>query len=206
MTRAFVKPGIPVGAVFVLAALCSGCASRRTYAKQEFVLEATRPASPARQPHEVVLAVRDFTVNPVYEGRGLIYRRSESKYEADFYNEFLVAPHVLLSSQTRNWLSRSGMFKTVLDPGSLVEPTHVLEGNVLALYGNFRDRDLPQAVIQIRIFLIAGTRSQPKVIFTRDYQASQEAQARTPDALVTAFDECLVQILSALEEDVGKAL
>jgi cholesterol transport system auxiliary component len=206
MTRAFLKPSVSVGAVLLLAALGSGCASRRTYAKQEFVLEATRPASPARQPREVILAVRDFTINPVYEGRGFIYRKNESKYEADFYNEFLIAPHALLASQTRNWLYRSGLFKTVLEPGSLVEPTHVLEGNVMVLQGDFRDRKPPQAVIQIRIFLVAGTRTQPQVVFTRDYQAVREAEAPTGDALAAAFDQCLVQILSALEEDLGKAL
>lgn len=206
MTRAFLKPGISVGAAFLLAVLCSGCMGRRSYAKQEFVLEATRSASPAPPPHEVLLAVRDFTVNPVYEGRSLIYRKGESQYESDFYNEFLITPHVLLANQTRNWLYRSGRFKTVLESGSLVEPTHILEGNVLVLHGDFRGRDLPQAVMQIRIFLIAGTQTQPQIVFTRDYQASREAQARTADALVAAFDQCLVQILSALEEDLGKVL
>jgi cholesterol transport system auxiliary component len=206
MTRAFVRPGIFVRVALVLAALCSGCVSRHSYAKHRFVLEATRPAPPARQPHDVVLAVRDFAIDPVYEGRGLIYRKGESEYESDFYNEFVIAPHVLLSGQTRNWLSRSGLFRTVLEPGSLVEPTHVLEGNVLTLYGDFRNRNLPRAVMQIRIFLIGGTRAQPQVVFTRDYQASHEAQAPTAGALVAAFDHCLEQILSALEEDFGKAL
>ena len=60
--------------------------------------------------------------------------------------------------------------------------------------------------MQIRIFLIGGTQAQPEVVFTRDYQASQEAQAPTAGALVAAFDRCLEQVLSALEEDLGKVL
>ena len=206
MTRAFVKPCICVSVALLLAALCSGCASRSSSVKHQFVLEAARPAQPARQPHDVVLAVRGFTIDPVYEGRGLIYRKGESEYESDFYNEFLVAPQVLLGGQTRNWLSRSGMFRTVLEPGSLVGPTHILEGNVLALYGDFRSRNLPQAVMQIRIFLVTSKGSQPEIVFTRDYQASQEAQAPTAGALVAAFDRCLEQVLSALEEDLDKVL
>ncbi len=206
MTRALERPDIFVRVALLLAVLCSGCAGRRPSAKHQFVLAATRPAPPARQPHDVTLAVRDFTIDPVYEGRGLIYRKSESEYESDFYNEFVIAPQALLASQTRNWLSRSGMFRTVLEPGSLVEPTHILESTVLALYGDFRDRNLPRAVMEIRIFLIAGTRAQPQVVFTRDYQASHEAQAPTGGALVAAFDRCLEQILSALEEDLGQVL
>jgi len=206
MTRAFVKPCIYVTVAFLSAALYSGCATRSSSAKHQFVLEAARPAQPARQPHDVVLAVRGFTSDPVYEGKGLVYRKGESEYESDFYNEFLVAPQVLLSSQTRHWLSQSGMFRTVLEPGSLIEPTHILEGNVLVLHGDFRSQDLPQAVMQIRIFLVARKGSQLEIVFTRDYQASHEAQAPTANALVAAFDRCLEQILSALEKDLEKVL
>ena len=38
------------------------------------------------------LAVRGFTLDPVYDCRGLMYRKGESEYESDFYHEFLVAP------------------------------------------------------------------------------------------------------------------
>ena len=206
MTRAFVTPRFYVSMALLLAGLCAGCAGGRSYTKHQFVLEAARPAQPARPPHDVALTVRDFTIDPAYEGRGLVYRKGESEYESDFYHEFLIAPPALLSSQTRNWLYRSGLFKTVLEPGSLVEPTHLLEGTVLVLYGDFRDQKTPRAVIQIRFFLITGTRAQPQVVFTRDYQASREAQAPTADALVAAFDRCLEQILSALEDDLAKAL
>ncbi len=206
MTKAFVKPGIPVRVALLLAGLCAGCAGGRSYTKHQFVLAAARPAQPARPPHDVALTVRDFTIEPVYEGRGLVYRKGESEYESDFYNEFLIAPQILVSSQTRAWLSRSGVFGTVLEPGSLVGPTHILEGSVLVLYGDFRGGKLPQAVMEIRIFLIAGTQARPEVVFTRDYQVSHPAQAPTADALVTAFDRCLEQILSALEQDLEKAL
>jgi ABC-type uncharacterized transport system auxiliary subunit len=206
MTRAFLKPSIYVSMAILLVALCSGCVSRRSYTKRQFVLEVARPAQPAGQRHDVVLAVRGFTIDPAYDSRGLLYRKGESEYESDFYNEFLIAPETLLCSQTRNWLAQSGMFKTVLEPGSLIEPTHILEGNTLALYGDFRGQGLPQAVMQIRVFLVANRRSQPEVVFTRDYRASHEAEARTADALVTALDRCLEQILSALEQDLEKAL
>ncbi len=206
MKETFVTPGICVKVAVLLALLCSGCASRRSAAKQQFALEATRPPSQVQPLHDAVLAVREFTIDPLYAGRGLVYRKSESQYESDFYNEFVIAPEALLTSQARQWLSRSGLFQTVLEPGSLVGPTHILESTVLALYGDFRDRNQPQAVLQIRIFLITGTGAQPQVVFTRDYQASHEAEAPTAAALVAAFDRDLEQILSALETDLGQAL
>lgn len=69
-----------------------------------------------------------------------------------------------------------------------------------------RDRNLPQAVMQVRFFLIAIRSSPPLIVLTRDYQATQEAQAPTADTLVASLDRCLEQILSALEENSGKVL
>jgi hypothetical protein len=145
-------------------------------------------------------------VDPTYDSRGLLYRKDESEYQSDFYHEFLIAPQALITSQARNWLAQSGLFKTVLEPGSLLEATHVLEGSVLALYGDLREQNLPQAVLQIRFFLVANQGSKFQIVFTRDYRASRQAQEKTPDALVAALDLCLAQILSQLEKDLGTAL
>ena len=206
MTKALMKTRSYVGIALLLAAVCSGCINRYTHAKRQFVIEAARPAQPPGRLHDVVLAVRGFTIDPVCDSRGLLYRKGESEYESDFYNEFLIAPQALISSQSRNWLAQSGVFKTVLEPGSVIEATHVLEGNVLALYGDFRGPGLPQAVMQVRVFLVANTGSEPEIIFTRDYRASHQAETQTADALVAAMDQCLAQVLSELEKDLGEVI
>ncbi|MHC4520645.1 MAG: hypothetical protein ACYTAS_18800, partial [Planctomycetota bacterium] len=90
--------------------------------------------------------------------------------------------------------------------GSVIEPTHVLEGNVLALYGDLREQASPRAVMEIRVFLIVHAPAQPEIVFTRDYQVSHNVEARTPEALVAAFNRCLEQILNDLEEDVRRML
>jgi len=184
----------------------SGCLGRHSYTKRQFVLAAARPAQPPGQTRDIVLAVRSFTVDPTYDSRGLLYRKGEAEYQSDFYHEFLIAPQAFITSQTRNWLAQSGLFKTVLEPGSLLEATHVLEGSVLALYGDLRGPSLPQAVLQIRFFLIVTQDSKFQIVFTRDYRASHEAQEKTADALVAALGQCLAQILSELEKDLGTVL
>ncbi len=180
MTRVLSPRCVYVPAVLLLALLGSGCLSRPAYTKHQFVLEAARPAQPPGRSREIVLAVRSFMADPVYNSRGLVYRKGESEYESDFYHEFLIAPQELLSSQTRNWLAQSGLFKTVLEPGSLLQATHVLEGNVLALYGDLRGQHPPEAMLQIRFFLIATQGSRFHIVFTRDYRASQRRQKRPP--------------------------
>lgn len=204
MTRALSK--LVAIAVLLTAILCSGCVSRQSYAKHQFVINTVRTAQPNSPSRDIVLAVSGFTVDPAYDSRGLLYRKAESEYESDFYNEFLVAPQALISSQTRNWLAQSGLFKTVIEQGSPVEATHILEGNVLALYGDFRGQSLPRAVIEIRIFVVTNSDSRPEVVFTHNYHASKQAEEQTADALVAAFNQCLAQILTELEKDLGEVL
>ncbi|MGE5294193.1 MAG: hypothetical protein ACM3VT_05140 [Solirubrobacterales bacterium] len=206
MTRAIFNARILANMVLLLAGLSSGCAGRHPYAKHQFVLEASRPAESAGKKCDVALAVRNFTVDPVCDCRGMLYRKGQAEYESDFYNEFLIAPQILISTQTRNWLARSGRFRTVLEPGSLVEATHILEGNVLALYGDFRGEGVPQAVMQIRVFVVANRNSGAEVVFSRDYQVSHRADERTAESLVTAFNRCLEQMLTDLEKDLGETL
>jgi hypothetical protein len=58
--------------------------------------------------------------------------------------------------------------------------------------------------MKIRVFVIGGARARPDIVFTRDYQVSHQAETPTADTLVAAFDRCREQILSALEEDLGR--
>jgi cholesterol transport system auxiliary component len=206
MTRSLCQSSAYVMVILLSAVLWSGCINHRSYTKCQFILDTARPPLPMGPGRDVVLAVRGFTIDPAFDSRGLLYRKGESEYEPDFYNEFLIAPQDLLSSQTRHWLAQSGICKAVLEPGSLVEPTHILEGNVLALYGDCRGRSLPQAVMEIRVFLVANKDSQPQIVFAHDYRASQQAEARTAEALVGAFNGCLEQILTQLEKDLSEVL
>jgi ABC-type uncharacterized transport system auxiliary subunit len=77
---------------------------------------------------------------------------------------------------------------------------------VLALHGDFRGPGQPQAVMQIRVFLLANKRSGPELVFSRDYQASYRAQEQTAEALVAALNQCLAQVLAELEKDLAGVL
>lgn len=60
--------------------------------------------------------------------------------------------------------------------------------------------------MQIRVFAVANKASGPQIAFARDYRASREATGQTAEALVAAFNQCLEQILTELETDLGESL
>ncbi len=111
----------------------------------------------------------------------------------------------MITEKTRSWLAESGLFGTVLDVGSQIDPTHVIEGNIIAMYGDFRDKSSPEATIEMRVFLLkteAGGESLP--VFARKYQSSVGIESEGSDGLVRALDKCLEDILSSLEKDLSE--
>jgi ABC-type transporter Mla MlaB component len=96
---------------------------------------------------------------------------------------------------------------TLFDPGSNVDPTHIIEGNVIALYGDFRVKSAPKAVMEIRTFLLeTKTETESGIVFGKTYKSSVGLESKGPEDLVSAFDRCLVEILTNLEQDLAERL
>jgi len=186
--------------------LITGCGAK-SYEKQQFLLDARRTPSATASSQKNVVEVRRFTIDPAFSAKGLTYRKGEFEYESDFYNEFLITPDAMITEKVRNWLSQSGLARRVLDPGSYVDPNYVLEGNVIALYGDFRTQSSPKAVMELRIFLLEmQTGAEPAIVFGKTYESSVGVESAGPEGLLEAFDRCLVEILGDLEKDLAERL
>lgn len=184
----------------ILSMLLSGCA----YNRRNFVLEVSRDRPQQEISKDVILDVQSFNVDTAFSNRSFVYRKGQSEYETDFYNQFLIRPEDMITEKTRSWLSESGLFELVLEPGSYIDASHVLEGNIITLYGDFRDKSSPKATMKIRFFLIKL--SGKSVVFAKTYETTSESNERTAESLVEAFDNCLTNILSDLEEDLREHL
>lgn len=185
----------------VIAVSGSGCGPKG-YNKRYYVLDVKRKAGPVKTGKDVILEVRRFTIDSAFDSKGLVYRKADFEYESDFYNEFLISPADMVTEKTRTWLSQSGLFARVLDKGSAIEPTHTLEGNITALYGDFRDKSSPLAVMQLRIFLIENKASKESIMLGKTYDASSDTSSEGAEGLVEALDGCLGKILADLEKDL----
>jgi cholesterol transport system auxiliary component len=183
----------------------AGCAPSRLETNY-YVLAAVRQGEPAQGSGDVSLEVRRFSVDATFANKSLVYRLDEFRYETDYYHEFLIVPGVMLTEKTREWLADSGLFDRVLPTGSRLEPTYTLEGNVTALYGDFRNRSAPVAVLEIRLFLLGHRGGGETVVWTETYRTATGVPTRTADAVVGALNQGLVEILARLEADLEKAL
>ncbi|MHC4123202.1 MAG: ABC-type transport auxiliary lipoprotein family protein [Planctomycetota bacterium] len=191
--------------LMIVSMVLSGCGPKRiAYNQRNFVLETSRNSPRQKTSKEVIIDVKNFSIGTTFNTKSFVYRKGQSEYETDFYNQFLIKPDDMITEKTRGWLSESGLFKLVLEPGSYTEATHVLEGNITALYGDFSEESSPKATAKIRFFLVKL--SDKSVVFTNTYEAVSELKDRTAESLIEAFGVCLTNILSDLEKDLQKQL
>ena len=197
---------ILVSIAILLAAAGDGAGEEQTDQRRFFLLEASRDGQLDAPPKGPILAVRRLQVAPGLSEKQLVYRTGAVAYESDYYNQFLSAAGTLIAEQTRRWLARAGLFAAVVNTGSDVAATHVIEGNVTALYGDFRNDDAPTGAVAVEFFLIDESAADPTVVFHKDYRTAVPLSARTAEALVIAYNDALAQILSAVETDLRKTL
>jgi cholesterol transport system auxiliary component len=153
-----------------------------------------------------LLEVHRFSVNNAFVTRNLVYRLGEFKYEVDYYRQFLIPPGTMITEQTRSWLTGAQLFTRVLPVGTRITPNYTLEGNVIALYGDFSSPSASAAVMEIRFFLLDNAGSREKVIFAESYRAAIPVPDRTVEVFVDALNKALADILGRLEADLQKAL
>ncbi len=190
--------------IFGMFPLMTGCVNlEKGYPeKRYFILDASRDEDIPSPDTGKVLTVRRLRVSPKYEGKGLVYRHGELRYESDFYNEFFVSPVSMFTEETRKRLAGSGLFKHVVDPSSLLDAPYILEGAVTALYGDYRVSTAPKAVMEIQFFLLQETDSNPKIIFQSQYHKKEPFKGNTPDGLIKSWNTAFNQTLTEFENDL----
>ncbi len=196
--------------VFILSLLCAvlgwvaGCVSvEKSYPdKRYFVIEASLSSAATNAATGGVLLVSSLRISPRYQGRSLVYRRSQASFESDFYNQFLVAPAALLTEEVRRALSQAHVARYVVGTASQLEPTHVLEGTIDALYGDFRDMNAPKAVLEMEFFVSKESPTKAEIVMRKRYVKSVAVDGRGAEALVKGWNGALNEIVASLIVDL----
>jgi cholesterol transport system auxiliary component len=183
--------------------LLFGCVSiERSYPdKRYFLLEISSKASPQDPADSGILQISSARVSPRYADRNFVYRRSDTRFESDFYNQFLISPAALVTEELRRELSQAGLFKFVVGSANPLAPTHTMETMVNTLYGDFRDLKAPKAVIEMEFFLTQEA-SPSGIVFHKLYQRIVPVQERNPEALVRGWNQGLESISDSLVSDL----
>jgi uncharacterized lipoprotein YmbA len=180
--------------------LVAGCSSlsRPPPIKSTYVLEPPPPPAATGAPRAATLRIAAVSVAAPFADRTLVFRETDLKYETDFYHEFLVSPAALIGQATAAWLSAAKIFRAVLPPSSSLDSDYSLESFVSELYGDLRDPARPEAVLSIKYFLTETGAGSGAFVWTGELSSRVPVQPRSADALLTALNQALGNVLEKL--------
>jgi cholesterol transport system auxiliary component len=186
----------------IVPVLVAGCMGRKYVERDTYALDVSRPGTVSSVETDAVLRVRTMSVSPRYERKSFVYRSGDLSYETDYYNQFFASPDIMITEEVREWLGESGLFRQVFDYTGQAEHTHVLEGEVIDLYGDFSRGTQPKAAIDVRFRLIRETSGRSEILFQKHYRREIPIGIDTAENLVGGWNKALEGILTDFEKDL----
>ena len=144
------------------------------------------------------LKMGSSSTTPPFDGKSLVYRLGDQRYEKDFYNTYSALPNEMVSNATRQWLNNAQIFSMTVGQGNSFFPYYILQTSIEEFYGDYRVR--PEAVVTIEFFLTAtDPQKRNPVIGKNRYTKRVTLKDNTPEALVLGQQLALAQILKEYE-------
>jgi uncharacterized lipoprotein YmbA len=205
--NAIARRALAVVAFVAIAAMAASCSlSRPSPVKRMFLLEPAAPTAVSGAPKAASVRVGVVNVAAPFRSKTFVFRESDLRYEADYYDEFFIAPAIMVSDATAKALIATNVFRRVVPFGATGEDgDYVLDGFVSELYGDTRDPAAPAAVIAVTYYLTPTNIIGSGVAWSREYRQRAKVSGAGPEAMARGWNEALTAVLADLTRDLAAA-
>lgn len=183
-------------AIFALAS-CS-LPSRAPVTPNAWLVAPERTGTPYKPRTDYWLKVGAVSVAPPFDGKSLVYRLGDQRYEKDFYNVYSAIPAEMIANAERQWLNQANIFAATLGQGNSFFPFYTLQATVEEFYGDYRIK--PEAVVTIEFFLAAANAGITNPLLgSNRYSRRIALKDNTPQALIVGQQQALAEIFKEYE-------
>ena len=187
-------------ACLVIVTALSACSlpKRPALETSSWMVAPERTGTPYKPRTDLWLKMGSVSTAPPFDGKSLVYRLGDQRYEKDFYNIYSALPNEMVSNATRQWLNNAQIFSMTVGQGNSFFPYYNLQVSVEEFYGDYRVR--PEAVVTVEFFLTAtDPQKRNPVIGKNRYTKRVALKDNTPQALTLGQQDALAQILKEYE-------
>ena len=162
-----------------------------------------RTAAPRQARSDVWLKMGSVSVSPPFDGKSLVYRTADQRYEKDFYNVYATIPSEMIGNAERQWMNKANIFAATVGQSNSFFPFYYLQASVEEFYGDYRGQ--PEAVVSIEFFLSATRAGKINpLIGANRYTKRVALKDNSPEALVFGLQQALAEILQEYEVQLYK--
>jgi uncharacterized lipoprotein YmbA len=191
------KRYILIALTLLTLAACS-LPTRAPVSPSAWMVAPERIGAPYKPRTDYWLKIGAVSVAPPFNGRSLVYRLGDQRYEKDFYNVYSALPNEMIGNATRQWLNSAQIFSMTVGQGNSLFPYYILQTSVEEFYGDYRVR--PEAVVTVEFFLtVTDPKKHNPVVGKNRYTKRITLRDNTPQALILGQQEALAQILKEYE-------
>ncbi|BEI33912.1 ABC-type transport auxiliary lipoprotein family protein [Polynucleobacter sp. HIN5] len=182
--------------------ILAACApTRPNLETSTWLIDPKRTGEPRKPNTDFWLKVGPVSVNGPFDGKSMVYRLSDQRYEKDFYNGYISNPAEMVGSATRQWISDANIFKAAVNQSNTFFPYYTLQINVTEFYGDYRNQ--AEAVVSIEFYLVVlSSGSQNPILMNSRYTQRVPLKDNHPGTLANGLQQAFATILQRFEADL----
>ena len=190
-------------AIAILGLVSCSLPTRPPVGPTTWMVSPERTAPPRQARTDVWLKIGSVSVAPPFDGKSLVYRTGDHRYEKDFYNVYATIPAEMIGNAERQWINRANIFSAAVGQSNSFFPYYFLQVSVEEFYGDYRSQ--PEAVVSLEFFLSAtGAGKTNPLIGANRYTKRVALSDTSPQALIIGQQQALAEIFMQYEEQLYK--
>jgi uncharacterized lipoprotein YmbA len=172
--------------------------TRAPVTPSSWMVSPERTGVPYKAKTDYWLKIGAVSVASPFDGRSLVYRLGDQRYEKDFYNVYAAIPAEMIASAERQWFNQANIFSLTIGEGNSFFPYYTLQTTINDFYGDYRVR--PEAVVSVEFVLaVANAGKSNPIIGVNRYSKRIALKDNTPEALILGQQQALAEIFKEFE-------